>query len=210
MSGIFQRFMLGGPIMVVLLFLSVTALTVFFQRILFIRRVREAPARLENELTSHLRRHDYRGALLLVDQSRRDTSVRRLLRLGLSHWSLDSDDLRALLDQEVRREAFRWSRGLPFLAMTARIAPLLGLLGTVVGMVEIFEVLPGLSSSPLMALAGGIWKALFTTVAGLTVAIPAVVAHSWLSAKLDDLEETLFRSADFLLRLHVDQGGDPM
>ena len=68
---------------------------------------------------------------------------------------------------------------------------------------DIFQALPEVSSSPMTALAGGIYKALFTTVAGLIIAIPALLAHSWCSSRVDRLEETLSRTSDLLLRCHM-------
>ena len=92
------------------------------------------------------------------------------------------------------------------IALVVRMAPLLGLLGTVTGMVEIFESLPGATEAPMVALASGIYKALYTTVAGLCIAIPALFLHGYLQSRVDDMEEQLSRAADMLLRRHVRPG----
>jgi biopolymer transport protein ExbB len=70
-------------------------------------------------------------------------------------------------------------------------------------MVEIFRELAGSQSAPMIALAGGIWKALLTTVAGLSVAVPVILFHTFLSSRVDNQEETLNRGSDFLLREHI-------
>ncbi len=198
----YKTFMLGGPIMLILLVLSLAAAAVFVQRLLFARRAWEDPEEAEGIAADMLAAGRPAEALASVSDGP-DTSLRRVLRAGLSHWKLSGADLRDLLQQEIRREAFRWSWGLGFLSVTARVAPLLGLLGTVVCMVDIFQALPEVSSSPMTALAGGIYKALFTTVAGLIIAIPALLAHSWCSSRVDRLEETLSRTSDLLLRCHM-------
>ena len=127
-------------------------------------------------------------------------------RSGLEHWDIVNWDLNTLLEQEIRREVYRWSSGLSVIALVVRMAPLLGLLGTVTGMVEIFESLPGATEAPMVALASGIYKALYTTVAGLCIAIPALFLHGYLQSRVDDMEEQLSRAADMLLRRHVRPG----
>ena len=81
----------------------------------------------------------------------------------------------------------RQERLLPLLAFVAQVAPLLGLLGTVVGMVELFMGMQGAGNVDVSALASGIWKALITTAAGLAVAVPALAAHGFLASRVDRL-----------------------
>jgi biopolymer transport protein ExbB len=82
----------------------------------------------------------------------------------------------------------RFGAGLPWLSFLAQVAPLLGLLGTVIGMVELFGVLEAAGDQVSAgALSGGIWKALLTTAAGLLVAIPMLAAHLWFRRRLDRL-----------------------
>ena len=100
----------------------------------------------------------------------------------MDHWEVGHEAMQILLEQEVRREVFRWERGLGSLATIARVTPLLGLLGTVIGMIDVFRNLPGLSGSSVAVLAGGIWEALLTTVAGLSVAVPLILFHAFFSA----------------------------
>jgi biopolymer transport protein ExbB len=86
------------------------------------------------------------------------------------------------------REIRQMERGLRGIAVIARIAPLLGLLGTVVGLVEAFLAVSTMSGPPdPSVLASGIWQALLTTVAGLIVAIPAIISHEWLQSRVDEV-----------------------
>jgi biopolymer transport protein ExbB len=119
-----------------------------------------------------------------------------------------------LAEAEARRRAQltleRYSRGLPWLAVLAQVAPLFGLLGTVIGMVELFSSmeLAGAAVST-QHLSGGIWKALLTTAAGLLIAIPTVAAHVWFSRRLARLQTTLEHGAGRVLdhlRLAGDEG----
>jgi biopolymer transport protein ExbB len=131
-----------------------------------------------------------------------DTSLHHLLLAGLAHWDAGTEVVRELLSQELRKEMYRWNRHVPLLAVIARISPLLGLLGTVLGMVEMFQALPS-AGGDMATVASGIWEALFTTVAGLSVAVPVLILHACLCSRIDDTEETLQRAADFLLREHL-------
>ncbi|TCP61957.1 biopolymer transport protein ExbB [Rhodovulum bhavnagarense] len=111
-----------------------------------------------------------------------------------------------LSEQAAREETTRIARrllaeartGLRALELITVIAPLLGLLGTVTGMIEAFQALEstGAAADP-SDLAGGIWEALLTTAAGMAVAIPAAIAHSWLEAVVDsaraDMEDLATR-----------------
>lgn len=79
-------------------------------------------------------------------------------------------------------------RGIPALAFIAQVAPMLGLLGTVIGMVDLFSAMESSGSqTDTSVLSSGIWKALLTTAAGLSVGIPALAGHAWLSARVERL-----------------------
>jgi len=191
----------GGPVIWIIALCSVIALAIVIERLFFFARSSSNPEKLEIELCSAIYENDPRKASKLVNS--RDSSIHRLFRAGVSHWKVDHEAMKMLLEQEVRREIYRWEKGLNILATIARVAPLLGLLGTVLGMVEIFRELAGSQSAPMIALAGGIWKALLTTVAGLSVAVPVILFHTFLSSRVDNQEETLNRGSDFLLREHI-------
>ena len=115
-----------------------------------------------------------------------------ILGTGLEEWRyLSPEVLREHLDQFRSGALYSWERGVGFLGTLARITPLLGLLGTVLGMIQIFQKLPGSGGGDFGVLAEGIWKALFTTAAGLSVAVPLVLAQALLFSRVDALEEEL-------------------
>ncbi|QTX33095.1 MotA/TolQ/ExbB proton channel family protein [Aminithiophilus ramosus] len=195
----------GGPVLWVIGGLSVVSFAVVVERLLFFRRNRTDVVALELELCKALHDRDRERASSLVQGA--DTSAHRLCAAAVSHWAVDREALRELLGQQVRRELFRWQKGLDLLATLARVAPLLGLLGTVLGMIDIFRILPEGGRADMAFLAAGIWKALITTVAGLSVAVPVILVHAYLIHRVDDEEETLLRTTDFLVREKL-LGGD--
>ena len=197
--GLWEIMRLGGALMWVLLGVSVAAGGVFAERLLFFRRASTDPIRLEERIGAALWEGRPEEALRVAASE--DRSLHRVFAAALEHWEAPEETLKLLLEQELRREVFRWEKGLSVLSALARVAPLLGLLGTVLGMVEIFRALPSAGiASPMLVLSGGIWKALLTTVAGLVVAVPIVLAHTYLVSRILRAEEGLERGTDFLLR----------
>jgi len=186
----------GGSLMWIIAGLSVIGCAIVFERLVFFFCNSTNPQLLELKIGEALWKGDAEAAIELVKG--RNTSLHRLFFAGLTHWQAPYDALKELLMQEVRRETFRWNKRLVLLSAIARVAPLLGLLGTVVAMVDMFQALP--EGGSMARVAAGIWKALFTTIAGLSVAIPAILLHTWLCDLVDDEEEKLYRAAEFLMR----------
>jgi biopolymer transport protein ExbB len=107
-----------------------------------------------------------------------------------------------------RTQMLRMERGLTVLEIVANISPLLGLLGTVLGMVNVFNAISAQGLGNPQILSAGISQALVTTIAGLCVAIPALAAHSWLSKRVDDLAvEMQERATGFVAKIFVQRGG---
>jgi biopolymer transport protein ExbB len=166
----------GGPVMWVILFLSIIGTSVVFERLIFF--VSAGRAVLREALPADVRP--------------------------------DGETLRLLADRRIQAELFAWQRHLALLEIIIRAAPMLGLLGTVLGMVEMFRVLNLGGAIDAAAVTGGIREALFTTVAGLCCAVPLLVAHGLLSSAIDRREEALNRAADLWIRerLGLEGGAD--
>lgn len=181
--------------------LSVVALAVVIERIVFFAGASTDAERLELEFGKAVAEGDVQKARKAACGK---SSMHRLFSAAYTHWAVDAENMKLLLEQQVRRELYRWEKHLFVLDIIARVSPLLGLLGTVLGMVEMFRTLNIGGSVNAAAVTGGIWKALFTTVAGLAVAIPAIVAHGMAAGAIDRMEETLRRGADFIMREHYE------
>ena len=191
---------LGGSIMWVIAALSVLALAVCIERAVFFCRASTDPEKLETEFGRALATGGEEAAREVVTAS--DSSMHRLFRAALTHWGLCREDMQALVEQEVRKEVYRWEKNIFILELVGKLAPLLGLLGTVLGEVEMFQSLHMNGQISAAAVTGGIWKALFTTVAGLVVAIPTIFMHGFFMSRIDSVEETLERGGDYLVREH--------
>jgi biopolymer transport protein ExbB len=203
----FEYMRLGGSIMWIILILSIIALAVIFERLLFFARAQANPEKLESAFSEAVARGDDSAALSAVSG---ESSMHRMFGAVYGHWTLDRESINSLIEGQIRRECYRWEKNMALLEITARVAPLLGLLGTVLGMVDMFRTLNLGGSVNAEAVTGGIWKALFTTVAGLVVAIPVVLAHGMLAGRINKEEEKLERGGEFLMAEHAKRGRAPL
>ena len=173
----------GGVLMLPLLICSVIAVAIVVERVLVLVRDRRQLERRARGFLAPVRTDKLLAARRYL--ARRGDFLSRMLRHSVFRTP-------ALDPEEPRR---RWSRRLGALSIVATVAPLIGLLGTVAGMIEAFQEMQSLTAVGRSAgpgdLAGGIWAALLTTAAGLIVAIPCYVAHGALSAAANRLIEHL-------------------
>lgn len=184
MIEFFQR---GGVIMYPILFCSLVLLAVIMERVmtLYFSINRILPRGLLVDLAQALQSSNRDQAIAVC---KKDQSMFAMIVLaGLEKWGRPRDVVREALVDTGRIQAQRLEKFLPAISTIAGISPLLGLLGTVLGMIKIFNVIfiEGLGSAS--RLAGGISEALITTVAGLTVAIPAFTAYKFFSARVGKL-----------------------
>lgn len=177
----------GGPVVSILLLMSIAALTIFLLKWWQFSRLRLDSNSAVNKSLDLWYRHEPDEALEVL-ASRRQPAA-KLVYLALSHLHNADIDLAGLREELVRAanaELEKLRGHLRALEIIASISPLLGLLGTVLGMIEAFQQLEtaGDQVDPSV-LSGGIWQALLTTAVGLGVAIPTLMMHSWLERKVE-------------------------
>jgi biopolymer transport protein ExbB len=177
-----QMFIKGGPIMWPILVASIVALTVVVERLFFIlaERVRRQPQAV-GEILGRVEKGDVDGAIRIGEASR--DFVARVLTYGLVHRDKSVSD--ALL-RASNWELKRFNRGLTILDTIITLAPLLGLLGTVTGMIHSFGLLGASELGAPAAITGGIAEALIATAFGLGVAITALLPFNYLNARLEE------------------------
>jgi biopolymer transport protein ExbB len=187
----------GGPVMYPLALLSVVALAIILERLWVLRRTNYLEPSTVNALSGLLGGRDYRAA---AEYCRRHLSpFTELVHTMVENRYAPYDELKEILEDTGRRQLLGLQRGLPALATIVGGAPLLGLLGTVLGMINIFRAVATGGSGINETLATGISQALITTATGLIIAIPALFTHSFLEARavsiLADIEAQMM---DFL------------
>ena len=194
---VFQR---GGPLMWPILLASVVALAVAIERGLVLRRSKVIPETTvrqvlqlvaENKITEsrEVCRHDG-GAFA------------RIARAGLDWWEHGPEAVREAIEDAGRREAPRLMRALGVVGTVASISPLLGLLGTVVGMIQVFATISVTGPGQGQGLSAGISEALLTTAFGLSVAIPALIIYNMLTSRAERLILDIEGACHDMLRHH--------
>lgn len=181
----------GGPLMWVLLLCSITALGAFFERALAYHRATIHTADFLRGLQNLVGRGHFAEAV--EEAATTPGPVARVAEAVLRQYKMPVEELRVLAEEAARLEVPRLERGLPLLATVAYVAPLLGLLGTVLGLLTAFlEISAQGGYATTAEIAGGVYQSLISTAAGLAVAIPAYVAFSYLAAR----EEALLRDME--------------
>lgn len=183
MNDILHLFAAGGIIMYPILLASIAAVAIAIERHRCYKLASCDLALLERELPALLSQEDYEGAAVLC--ARAKGLAAEVLREGLERIPLGLDQ-RELLEGRASRAAATVRENLNFVSAIVTLSPLLGLLGTVTGMIRSFDVLSVADGEPF-AITGGVAEALIATAFGLFVAILALVIHVWLSQRANRL-----------------------
>lgn len=189
----------GGPIIAVLAALSVLSLTLIAAKMIQLWAVRSGKAGRREAIEAWARGEDHLATEAVAHER---APADRVLAYAISALrdGLSGPRLEAELFRRGNEEVARMSSGIRLLELIAMISPLLGLLGTVTGMIQSFQELEmAEGAANASVLAGGIWQALLTTAAGLLVAIPAAVGAGLLSARIDAAAQSIESAAGELL-----------
>ncbi|GAB6276109.1 MAG: MotA/TolQ/ExbB proton channel family protein [Rectinema sp.] len=174
----------GGPILWVIMALSVVALAIIIERLLYLRRISIDEEKLFLRIKTSLMEGHYSEALAICDQNVSPFST--LLKVGIENRNQPEYLQRELLKDAAAMESVNLERGMTTLGTISNISTLLGLLGTVTGTMKAFGVLGkfGAVSDPA-ALASGVAEALITTVGGLVVAIPVIMFYNYFASRIN-------------------------
>ena len=193
----------GGPIMWPILLCSVISFAIVIERWLKLRQEQIDTKAFMEQISKSLKRNKVMEALDQCDRT--GGPIATILKAGILKHDRPRNEIREAIEDASIHEVPRLERNLPVLATVAHVAPLLGLLGTVTGLVEAFQVIESKATAlnPVNPgdLAGGIWEALLTTVFGLMVAIPTYVAYNYLVSRVDGFVLDMERSATDLLNI---------
>jgi biopolymer transport protein ExbB len=168
---------------------SLAALAIIMERAWALRRGRVIPRSLVGSVNDLLVRRQYNEAAFLCQDGM--SSAARLIRQGLKMVGQSRSYFKDVMEETGRRESGFLASHLALLSVIAAVSPLLGLLGTVSGMIAAFGAVAQAGMGNPGLLAGGIGQALLTTAAGLVVAIPVMIIHSLLAARVETLTTDL-------------------
>ncbi|MFO0826799.1 MAG: MotA/TolQ/ExbB proton channel family protein [Phycisphaerales bacterium] len=176
----------GGPVMIPIAITSLIGLAIVIERLVSLRRSAIVPPSFMPGLRDALQQGPERA---LAYCRANPNPVARVAESALKHWRGSSDDVARRIEEAGLREAAQLRRNLRGLSVVTAVAPLLGLLGTITGMIKAFRTVAASAEAlgRTELLASGIYEAMVTTAAGLIVAIPALLAYHWLAARADRL-----------------------
>ncbi len=180
----------GGFIMIPLALLAIVSLYIFIERAIVIRSAAKEDVTFMHRIKDYIHDGEIETATNLCRQT--NSPYARLIQKGISRIGRPMNDVLVAIENTGNLEVAALGKGLPWLATTAAGAPMLGFLGTVMGMVEAFFNLASAGNSAnIDVLAGGIYEALVTTVAGLIVGIIALFAYNYLVARINGVMSLL-------------------
>jgi biopolymer transport protein ExbB len=195
-----EIFYKGGPLMYPILFCSVLALAIFLERLWNFYRFQQNNPELVQEVDPLLADNKFEQASVACQ--RYGSPLSRVYVTAIRMAGRTRDQIKSVVEEAGSREIASLERYLGLLGTIATITPLLGLLGTVLGMIRAFTVLAVEGVGTPATLGGGISEALITTAAGLTVAIPTILLHKYLTGRVDrislDLEVKALKVVDQL------------
>ncbi len=202
----------GGWMMLPIILCSIAAAGIIAERLWTLRPARITPSHLLGQVWLWIKDKQLNSQKL--KELRASSPLGEILAAGLANSKHGREIMKECIEEAAARVVHELERYLNALGTIAGIAPLLGLLGTVLGMIDIFSAFMGSNMANASVLAGGIAKALITTAAGLFVAIPALFFHRFLQRRVDELVVGMEQEAIKLVEVlqgdrDVDMGESP-
>jgi biopolymer transport protein ExbB len=197
---VFSLFLRGGLLMYVLLLISIGVVAIAISKYRTFRLVRQSNRKIQSSLHQQDKLESVRAILRVYGtNSPLGAMLNKLYNSNLNDINLIQESMESTANHELHK----LERGMGWLSTFAAIAPLIGFLGTVIGMVRVFMNIQGQSQLGLdiSSLAGGIWEALITTVGGLVVGIPAIIFYNDLVQNLENIaKEMQAQAIEYVIR----------
>ena len=185
-ESLFSLFQMGGALMWVLLALSVIAIYIIGKKWWMIRKAGKIDPNFMNDIRDYVTAGKFKSAVTLCQMY--DNPIARMIEKGIGRIGRPMSDLQNAIENTGNVEVARLEKGLPLLATIAGGAPMIGFLGTVIGMVQaFFNMSKAGNNIDITLLSGGIYTAMLTTVGGLIVGIIAYFGYNWLSSQVSNL-----------------------
>jgi biopolymer transport protein ExbB len=184
---LWQTLKAGGGVMVVIGLLSVVAVAIVIYDVMMLNVAKLAPKKLYNEVMIKLESRDF-GAAQTLCRKENNTIISKIVLSGLERRNPLDNTAREVMENTARVEVTNLWQNINYLSDIVAVAPLLGLLGTVLGMIQAFRAVPLQSASiKTTMLAAGISKAMVATASGLVVAIPSLIAYSYFRGQVQQI-----------------------
>lgn len=193
-----QTLLLGGWVIYPIVLLSLVTIAIFVERLMTLRKTRMDPELVTERIRDYVQAGDIIGAKNYCNDQYKP--ITRILKHGLERLGRPIAEIQEAVHAAGKYEAFELEKRVDLLATIAGVAPMLGFLGTVTGMIKAFREIQSLQGNVNPSvLAGGIWEALLSTALGLVVGILAVFLYNYLTGRINRAVHDMERSAtDFI------------
>ncbi len=187
----------GGPLMIPLAILFLLAIFFFFERMIAIRKASRIEGNFMNIIRDHIVNGNVTAARSIAKNT--DNSVARIIDKGLQRIGKPIEAIEKSMESVGKLEMYKMERNVSILSSIAGIAPLFGFLGTIFGMIQLFQSINSTNKFELNTIAGGIYVKMITSATGLIIGLIAYIAHNYLTTQID---KTAFKmeaaSSEFL------------
>ncbi|HEY8690263.1 MAG TPA: MotA/TolQ/ExbB proton channel family protein [Chitinophagaceae bacterium] len=197
MQSLWDILIMGGVIMIPLALLFVAAVFFFIERLIAIRKA----GKIDDNFMSIIRDNIVNGNIAAARSLSKNTfnPVARIIDKGIQRIGKPIDAIEKSMDNVGVLEMYKMEKNLPVLSIIARIAPLFGFLGTIVGMLQLFKGIASSSEYNFNTIADGIYVKMITSATGLIIGILTFIAHSYLTAQINHVENKMdVASAEFI------------
>lgn len=196
--SVMELLMNGGWAMIPIFLLSLVAVYIFVERLMTIKRAAKTPNQFIDKIKALVLKGDMSGARLLCSQT--DTPVAKMIEKGISRIGSPLKNIEVSIENVGKIEIYKLEKNLPLMATISGVAPMIGFLGTVTGMIKAFIAIAQEegSVSPKL-LSAGIYEAMITTAAGLFVGILAYLMYNYLVTQVQKVIHKMeYNSIDFI------------
>ncbi|MBS1271854.1 MAG: Biopolymer transport protein ExbB [Candidatus Marinimicrobia bacterium] len=206
--SVFEILTKGGILMIPIGLASIIAVAILIERLVSLRKIRINANAFITRVRGLLNHNQVDDAIRICEET--PGPVAAITKAGLKKHNRPRDEIKDAMESAAESEVYHLERYLGVLGTVAAITPLIGFLGTVTGMIRAFIQIQTLGGNvDASVLAGGIWEALITTAAGLSVGIPALIFYNWIQGKVaHHVFEMQESSSDLLEILHEREGQD--
>jgi biopolymer transport protein ExbB len=187
----------GGLLMWLVAFLGLIALLTFIEKLFHFHRAQINSADFVHGVRNSLNRGNVIEAIAVCDET--PGPVAQVVKAGIANRERSREEIREAMEDMARTEIARLERRLVVIATIAQIAPLIGFLGTVLGMISMFKVIELAQLPSPGQLAGGVWQALYTTAGGLVVAVPSYIGYNYLVSRVQNLVLDMEKAANEII-----------
>jgi biopolymer transport protein ExbB len=200
--SIFEILVKGGILMIPIGLCSIIAVAILVERLVSLRKIRINANAFITRVSNLLLRNQVQEAVQICEAT--PGPIAAITKAGLKKYNRSRQEIKEAIESEAQSEVYHLERYLGVLGTIAAVAPLIGFLGTVTGMIKAFIQIQTLGGNvDASVLAGGIWEALITTAAGLSVGIPTLIVYNWLQSKVEhhvfEMQESSTELLDTLL-----------